>query len=61
MNERMTTLRIVIHSTHARVDDANTPRTPNDDALLWNDDVHGVVEDDHRRREAGNDDENACV
>jgi hypothetical protein len=47
--------------THARVDDANTPRTPNDDALLWNDDVHGVVEDDHRRREAGNDDENACV
>jgi hypothetical protein len=59
MNERMND--DTARRTHARVDDANTPRTPNDDALLWNDDVHGVVEDDHRRREAGNDDENACV
>lgn len=41
----------------------STTRTPTDthDALFCDDDVRGVLEDDYRRRKAGNDDEDTCV
>lgn len=54
-----TTLRAA--RTHARTGRRREQRTDIHDDLIRNDDVRGVLEDDYRRREAGNDDEDACV